>query len=86
MTQIYYQIGSHTGNQTNANTFSEATTVREQIMQQEIQQLNWWPIICWVENNDGTITACPMDASGNPVTIDESGNTVPYVDTTTKTP
>ena len=34
------------------------------------------------ENNDGTITMSGIDASGNPVKRDESGNIVPYVDTT----
>jgi hypothetical protein len=83
MTKIVYRIGSHTGQTPETDTWTNALELQEKTRQDEIAQLNWWPITCVITNNDGSITMTPVDSKGNPTMLDSNGDVVPYVDTTT---
>ena len=82
MTTIAYKINNQTSREIIAPDWATAQSLLLTTIQEENEQLRFWSIIAVVTNNDGTITMSGIDANGNPVKIDESGNIVPYVDPT----
>ena len=82
MTTINYKINNQTGRNLTAKDWVEAQALQQKTIQEEIDQFKWWSIIAVITNNDGTITMTGIDANGTPISMDDSGNTVPYVDTT----
>jgi len=82
MTTINYKINNQTSQELIASNWTDAQALQKKTMQEEIDQFKWWSIIAVITNNDGTITMTGIDANGTPISMDDSGNTVPYVDTT----
>jgi len=82
MTTINYKINNQTARELIAASWTDAQELQKKTMQEEIDQFKWWSIIAVITNNDGTITMTGIDTNGTPITMDDSGNTVPYVDTT----
>ena len=83
MTVINYKINNQTSRELIATDWTSAQTLQAQTQAEEIAQLGWWSIIALITNNDGTITMCGVDENGVPLNLDENGQLVPYVDTTT---
>ena len=82
MTTINYKINNQNGKELIATNWTDAQVLQEKTMQEEMKQFAWWTIVAVITNNDGTITMTGIDDNGTPITVDDSGNTVPYVDTT----
>lgn len=68
MKTIKYRIYSQlTGLPTTVDAFEEAKVLRQTIMNDEINERKWWPIQIEITNEDGSITLCDIDESGQPV-------------------
>jgi len=82
MTSIAYKINNQTAREIIASDWATAQSLLQTTIQEENEQLRFWSIVAVITNNDGTITMAGIDSKGNPTQKDDSGNIIPYVDTT----
>lgn len=77
MTTINYRINNLSQKELFANTWADALSLQAKTKEEELTQFQFWSIIAYVTNNDGTLTMCAVDENGAPINFDG-----PYIDNT----